>query len=101
MSFNANDRFGFTENDFLAAIKSHGNSGILRSGMYIPTRHEVETLSVDELDEYLNGWMWESPNELIPSRNQISDVQKILESRLDAQSCSQLIEECRSYVEDD
>ncbi|MDY7579292.1 hypothetical protein RGU70_13295 [Herbaspirillum sp. RTI4] len=101
MSFNANERFGFTENDFLAAIKSHGNSGILRSGTYIPTRQEVETLSVDELDEYLNGWMWESPNELIPRREQIADVQKIIESRSDAEIFSHLIAECRSYVEDD
>ena len=100
MSDSSKDRFGMPESAFRAAIESHGStSPVIRTGMYVPTREEVATLSVDELQRCLIDWMWESPTELIPSFAQIAEVQAVLEARLDVEKFEGLIAACRDYTQ--
>jgi hypothetical protein len=98
MNHDPKDRFGMPESAFQAASDSHGDSSVFRMGSYVPTREEVATLSVDALRPCLIDWMWESPTELIPSREQIAEVQAILEARPDAEDFVQLILVCRGYT---
>ena len=82
-----NDRFGMPDSAFEAALESHGrNNPFIRMGMYVPTRHEVATMEPGELFEILDGWLSESPSELIPSRAQVREVKAVLAARPDAGS---------------
>lgn len=72
----------------------------MRAGMYVPTRGEVRSMAPETLRPLLMDWLHESPTELIPSTEQISQVKAILEARSDAAELAGLIEECRAYVED-
>lgn len=96
---NDNDRFGVSENTFLAAQKAHGNAQTVRTGIYVPTRGEVASMPFAKLRPILIDWLHESPSELIPSVVQISQVKTILEARSDAVELAGLIEECRQYIE--
>lgn len=60
------------------------NSQVFRAGMYVPIRNEVATLSAAELLPIVVDWMWESPSELSPNNDQISDLRAILLARPDA-----------------
>lgn len=92
------DRFGMPESTFLTARKAHGDAPSSRSGIYIPTRSEVGSMSPETLRLILIDWMHESPSELIPSDAQISEVKAILEARPDAAELAGLIGECRQYI---
>jgi hypothetical protein len=82
-----NDRFGTPDSAFEAALESHGRDNpFVRMGMYVPTRHEVATMDPGELFEILDGWLNESPSELIPSRAQVQEVRAVLADRPDAES---------------
>lgn len=76
------DRFGFTRADMMREINAH--KGVIRAGVYVPTRHEVATLELDRLYRVLIEWWWESPTSLIPSDAQIDDVIAVLKARPDA-----------------
>jgi hypothetical protein len=91
------DRFGMPDSAIRAACEAH--SGILRGGMYVPTREEVATWPAETLTSILMDWMWESPSELIPSNEQIAEVLAILEARPDASELSEPIAECRDYLQ--
>lgn len=80
------DRYGMPEGAFKAAFDSHrpaAEAGIIRMGMYVPTRGEVRSMSPGELYQLLDMWFWESPTELIPSREMIEMVRFDLEARPD------------------
>ena len=94
------DRFGVPESAFAAAHKAHGSAPTVRCGVYVPTRAEVRSMAPETLRPVLIEWLWESPTELIPTDEQISQVKAILEARPDAAELAGLIEECRAYVED-
>jgi hypothetical protein len=89
-------RFGFTENDINSEIKEH--AGIFRAGCYIPTRLEVMSMPVDDLYFILDGWMWESPSSLIPTRDQIAEVKNVVKERPDQFECKKLIKSCDAYI---
>lgn len=87
MNQDPNDRFGMPESAFKAALESHGRDNpFIRMGMYVPTRAEVASLPPAELFEILDPWFWESPSELIPSRDQVQEVRKVVAARPDAES---------------
>jgi hypothetical protein len=67
--------------------------------MYVPTRGEVRSMPLETLRPLLIEWLWESPSELIPTDQQISQVKAELEARPDADAMAALIEECRHYIE--
>lgn len=90
------DRFGMPESALEAAWEAH--RGVLRSGMYVPTRAEVATWPVKRLTAVLMDWMWESPAELIPSNEQIAAVVEVLESRSDADTLGEIIAACKEYL---
>jgi hypothetical protein len=95
------DRFGMPDSAFKAARESHGlNSPVFREGMYVPTRHEVATLSAAKLLPIVIDWMWESPSELIPNNDQISELRAILLARPDATEpeVRELIVACEDYL---
>lgn len=95
------DRFGMPESAFQAARESHGlNSPVFRAGMYVPTRHEAATLSPAKLLPIVVDWMWESPSELIPNNDQISELRGILLARPDATESEvrELIVACDDYL---
>ena len=97
-----NDRFGIPEEAFLAAYKNNNcDKGVIRLGMDVPTRGEVSTLPITDLEDILIAWMWESPSELIPSRDQIREIKKLLEARPDASDDEivSIIKECQEYIE--
>lgn len=82
---NPEDRFGMPDSAYKAARESHGvNNPLFRTGMYVPTRHEVATLKPEVLLEILDMWFAESPSELIPSAVQIRDVRAVLLARPDS-----------------
>lgn len=91
-----NDRFGMPESAIRAAMAAH--RGVLRAGMYVPTREEVATWPPDKLYNTIIDWMWESPSEIIPTRAQIAEVLVVLEIRPDADEHRKLIAECREYI---
>ncbi|UJJ58378.1 hypothetical protein [Rhodanobacter denitrificans] len=96
-----NDRFGMPESAFQAARESHGlNSPVFRAGMYVPTKHEVATLSPAKLLPIVIDWMWESPSELIPNNDQISELRAILLARPDATEpeVCELVVACEDYL---
>lgn len=96
-----NDRFGMPDSAFKAARESHGlNSPVFRMGMYVPTRHEVATLPAVQLLPIVIDWMWESPSELIPNNDQISELRAILLARSDAAGpeVCELIVACEDYL---
>lgn len=76
------DRFGISVDLIRKVISDHGR--IIRAGCYVPTRGEVETKNTDWLYAVLIDWWWESPTELIPTDEQVSEVIAILRSRADA-----------------
>lgn len=79
-----NDRFGIPDAAFRAARESHGaDNPLVRWGSYVPTRREVATLNPGDLTLILDGWMWESPTEFIPSQEQIRQVRDVLRQRSD------------------
>jgi hypothetical protein len=95
------DRFDMPDRAFSEAQASHGaDNPTMRMGMYVPTRHEVASLPIEELSVVLDLWMWESPSELIPSYAQIRDVRSVLETRSDADTpqTRALIAECDKYL---
>lgn len=95
------DRFGMPASAFKAARESHGlNSPVFRAGMYVPTRHEVATLATAKLLPIVVDWMWESPSELIPNNDQISQLRAILLGRPDAAEAElrELIVACEDYL---
>lgn len=94
------DRFGVSESAFEAAQKAHGSAPTVRCGVYVPTRAEVRSLAPEALRPILIDWLHESPSELIPTDEQISQVKAILEARPDAAEVAGLVEECRAYIED-
>lgn len=101
MTEDENDRFGMPASTFDAALDSHGRDNpVFRIGMYVPTRGEVSKLPADDLRLILIDWMWESPSELIPNNEQISDVRSILTARADADDDAilRLIAECDAYL---
>lgn len=93
------DRFGVPNDAFTAAGKAHGNAHTMRCGVYVPTRREVRSMSPEELRPLLVDWLWESPSQLIPTSEQVSQVKALLETRPDAAMLVALIEECRLYIE--
>jgi len=92
------DRFGFSNEIFDEALRSHGNSEVFRAGMYVPNREEVFSLPIPVLTEYLIEWLYESPTELIPTNQQIREVKKLLCTRPDAHECQDLIDTCDAYL---
>jgi len=90
------DRFGMPESAIRAAMEGH--CGILRAGMYVPTREEVGTWPPEKLYSIIVDWLWESPSEIIPTRGQIAEVLAVLEARPDADQHRKLIAECREYT---
>lgn len=80
----ADDRFGVSTERILEAIRAH--RGLIRDGCYVPTRREVAEASAEKLWNWLLGWWWESPAELIPNDAQVADVVCILLARADAGS---------------
>ena len=99
MTTDDQDRFGVPESAFAAAQKAHGSAPTVRCGVYVPTRSEVRSMAPETLRPLLIDWLWESPSELIPTDEQISQVKAILEARPDADALVGLIEECRQYIE--
>ena len=95
-SDNPEDRFGMPESAIRAAMEAH--TGVLRAGMYVPTREEVATWPPDILYNIVMDWMWESPSEIIPNNAQIAEVLAILEARPDSKDHAKLIAECREYI---
>lgn len=91
-----NDRFGMPESAIRAAIEAH--KGVIRTGMYVPTRDEVATWPPKLLYNILMDWMWESPSEIIPNYTQIAEVLTVLEDRPDAGDLSKIIAECREFI---
>jgi hypothetical protein len=95
---NDDDRFGMPESAMRAAAASHAAAISTRVGTFIPTRRDVATLPPADVRRVLIDWMHESPSELIPSADQIRQVEAILAARTDACELASLIEECREYV---
>ena len=93
------DRFGVPLTALQAALSAH--EGILRAGLYVPTRQEVATWPAEKLYSVLIDWMWESPSEIIPSNANIAAVLAILEKRPDADQLTKVIEACRDYIRGD
>ncbi|EBX4227515.1 hypothetical protein CEL37_23975 [Salmonella enterica subsp. enterica serovar Senftenberg] len=99
MTTDDQDRFGVPESAFAAAQKAHGSAPTVRCGVYVPTRAEVRSMPPETLRPILIDWLWESPTELIPTDEQISQVKAELEARPDADALAGVIEECRQYIE--
>ena len=89
------DRFGIPDSAIEAAKANHG--GILRLGMYVPTREEVRTMAPDPLYINLDQWMWESPAELIPRMEQIAEVLSELLTRPDQEAIRHIVAACQAY----
>lgn len=97
----SDDRFGMPDSAFLAAMEAHGTDNpAFRSGMYVPTRREVAEQPTGWLSPVLIDWMWESPSELTPNNDQISQVRAILSSRSDAgsEAIRELVTECDKFL---
>lgn len=97
----SDDRFDMPASAFQAARESHGlDSPVFRLGMYVPTRREVATLPAAQLLPIVVDWMWESPSELIPNNDQISQLRAILRARTDATEpeIRELIVACEDYL---
>lgn len=99
-SMQDDDRFGIPSKSYDAVLFGQSDQHVSRVGLYVPTRSEVATMSVDTLRPILMDWMWESPTELIPSNEQIRQVKEILERRPDALALRNLIDECGAYMAD-
>lgn len=76
------DRFGIPATRIVDAIRKH--AGLVRSGCYVPTRHEVATREPEWVHSIVLDWWWESPSELIPSEEQVREAVTILRQRPDA-----------------
>lgn len=105
---NANDRFWVPEANLRAAekfVKKHakpkfkGHASIYNS--YVPTRKEVATLPLPEINQILVDWMSNSVTEIIPSQAQITEVKSILLEREDITDFSELIAMCDCYIRHD
>jgi hypothetical protein len=78
------DRFGVPDQRIIDVIHAHRR--LIRDGCYVPTRREVAEAPADRLWNWLLGWFWESPIELIPTDAQVAAVVAILRARPDAAS---------------
>jgi len=96
LSSDRDDRFGMPESAIQAALEAH--EGILRVGMYVPTRGEVATWPANRLYSVLMDWMWESHSEIIPNSRQITEVLAVLEARPDAGELAKVIVACREFL---
>ena len=76
------DRFGIPATRIVDAIRKH--AGLVRSGCYVPTRHEVATREPEWVHSIVLDWWWESPSELIPREEQVREAVTILRQRPDA-----------------
>lgn len=97
------DRFGIPDSAFDTALDGHGrDSPVFRVGMDVPMRAEVASLPMEDLRPLLIDWMWESPTELIPSNEQITNVIAMLRERPDANDDEvlALISTCEVYLQD-
>ncbi|TXI09804.1 MAG: hypothetical protein E6Q76_04990 [Rhizobium sp.] len=98
-----NDRFDMPPSAFDSAAASHNEAaafGIARIGMLVPSRLQVRTLPIGELEFVLEYWMYESPAELIPSDDQIREVIFELMLRPDAESedFKRLVDALNQYI---
>ncbi len=68
--------------------------------MYVPNRQEVATFSAAKLLPIVIDWVWESPSELIPNNDQISQLRVVLLARIDAvePEMRELIVACDDYL---
>lgn len=82
--FDADDRFGIPDERIIEVLRAH--RGLIRDGCYVPTRGEVAEAPSEKLWNWLLGWWWESPSELIPTDEQVAAVLAILRARPDAES---------------
>ena len=78
------DRFGIPDQRIIDVIRAH--RGLIRDGCYVPTRREVTEAPAEKRWNWLRGWWWESPTELIPTDAQVAEVIAILLARPDAGS---------------
>jgi hypothetical protein len=98
------DRFGVPASAFQAAREQHGlDNPVERLGMYVPKRREVANLPADALFPVLIDWMWESPTELIPSNEQITELRAVLLARSDAgdPDILRLVDLCDDYLKEE
>jgi hypothetical protein len=91
-------RFGVPEEVLLKAIKI--NSGLIRSGIYVPTEQEVRELDSAILRNILIEWLYECPSELIPTDEQVERVIAILKSREDTDNklVTEMIFDCKAVL---
>lgn len=97
---NGQDRFGMPEENLIAAKRwmNKKRRNKYPFNIYVPTREEVATLSLEELRTILIGWMCHSPIEIVPSRTQIKEVRTALLNRGVPDQFNNLIEMCSNYV---
>ena len=78
------DRFGVPTELIRSVLEEH--RGLIRMGCYVPTRKEVASADPAWLETVLSDWWWESPEALIPTYRQVSDVLAVLRARPDFDS---------------
>ena len=97
------ETFGIPKSALDSAREVHRgveSAGIHRIGSYLPTRADVFTVGAVELFVMLDIWFYESPVEIIPGADQVTEVLQVLKSRPD--SCSEellkSIQLCEQYL---
>jgi hypothetical protein len=93
-----NKRFGIPEEILRKVVRS--NSGLIRSGVYVPTEQEVRELDSTILRNILIEWLYECPSELIPTDDQVEQVIAILKSRDDTDNklVTEMIFDCNAVL---
>lgn len=92
------ERFGVSEKLISRIGEKHCEQKILRSGCYVPTETEVQTMSLDQLTSIVVDWLWESPSELIPNNDQIIKLKTLLLTRADCSHNSPIVRECDDFI---
>lgn len=96
-------RFGMHPDQLNAAMASSAVAaakGIVRMGMYVPTRFEVRTWPALPLSYMLDLWLYDCPSEIIPSDNQVREIIFELERRpdKDEQIILNIVEFLNEYI---
>lgn len=93
------EHFGVPEANIHAAILSAQRQKNAKLATHVPSRKEIGGLPREELAPILIGWMCHSLIEIVPSRAQIAEVERLLLNRPDAHSLSALLTMCRHYIQ--
>jgi hypothetical protein len=94
--FNPMNRFGYTKTQLLAYSCDYRDRS--KVDFYIPTRNDVFSMPIQELQPILVRWFTAAPETLVPTEKQKRTVVSLLKQRKDRDQISGQIQDVEGLI---